>query len=176
MLTGKVGVKMKKILAIMLLKVICISVCSCDPSSFAIDRDSLNDVVSVDLIEYANSNQKHFTTWVSDQFDKLVPFVPANATILETLPSEKISDFLDAFSATDILHTYYAYDSPKDICIRLNYKNGNFLIVWANYAESSYAGYIGECSEDGTVLSFWGSFSSLHCYKDLIDQYFNYEV
>ena len=106
---------MKKILAIILLTVICFSVCSCDPSSFAIDRDSLNDVVSVDLIEYANSNQKHFTTWVPDQFDKLVPFVPANATILETLPSEKISDFLDAFSVADILHTYYAYNSPKDV-------------------------------------------------------------
>jgi len=167
---------MRKTLAIILVAVIFTSICSCDPNSFAIDRDSLNDVVSVDLIEYANSNQKHFSTWVLDQFDKLVPFVLANATILESLPSEKISDFLDAFSATDILHTYYAYNSPNDVCIKLNYANGNFLIIWANYSESRYAGYIGEYSSDGAVLSFWGSFSSLQYYKDLVNKYFNYKI
>lgn len=167
---------MKKIVAFILLTILCFSMCACDPGSFVIDRDSLDDVTSVELIEYANPDQKRFTTWVSDQSDKLAPFNLANATILKTLPSEKISDFLNAFSATDILHTYYAYDSPKDICIRLNYKNGNFLIIWANYAENSYDGYIGSYSADGMVLSFWGSFSSIYYYKDLVSQYFNYNL
>ena len=170
------GFRMKKIFAIMIAVIICFSICSCDPSSFVVSRDSLDNVISVELIEYANSDQKHFTTWVSDQSDKLVPFNLANATILETLPEEKISGFLDAFSTTDILHTYYAYDSPKDICIRLNYESGGFLIIWANYAENSYAGYIGEYSSDGTVSSFWGSFSSLSYYTELVNQFFAYEL
>ena len=167
---------MKRIAAIILVIATCFLSTSCDPISFEIDIDALDSVVSVELIEYANSDQKHFTTWVPDQSDKLVPFNLANATILETLPEEKISGFLDAFSTTDILHTYYAYDSPKDICIRLNYESGGFLIIWANYAENSYAGYIGEYSSDGTVLSFWGSFSSLSYYTELVNQFFAYEL
>ena len=167
---------MKKIFAIMIAVIICFSMFSCDPGSFVVSRDSLDNVISVELIEYANSDQKHFTTWVPDQSDKLVAFNLANATILETLPEEKISGFLDAFSTTDILHTYYAYDSPKDICIRLNYENGDFLIVWANYAENRYAGYIGKYSADGTVVSFWGSFSSLSDYKDLVNNFFVCEL
>ena len=167
---------MKKILAIMVVMLIFFSMCACDPGSFSINRESLNNVVSVELIEYACPNQKQFFSWVPDQFNKLLPFVAANATILECLPSDKIADFLDAFSKTDILHTYYAYNSPKDICIKLNYENGNFLIIWANYLDNSYAGYIGEYSSDGTVLSFWGSFSSLRYYKDLVNQYFDYNL
>ena len=167
---------MKKIFAIMIAVITCFSICSCDPSSFVVSRDSLDNVICVELIEYANSDQKHFTTWVPDQSYKLVPFNLANATILETLPEEKISEFLDAFSMTDILHTYYAYDSPKDICIRLNYESGDFLIIWANYAENSHAGYIGEYSSDGTVSSFWGSFSSLSYYTELVNQFFAYEL
>ena len=170
------GFRMKKLFAIMIVVITCFSLCSCDPGTFVVNRDSLDNVISVELIEYANSDQKHFTTWVPDQSDKLVPFNLANATILETLPEEKISGFLDAFSTTDILHTYYAYDSPKDICIRLNYESGGFLIIWANYAENSYAGYIGEYSSDGTVSSFWGSFSSLSCYTELVNQFFAYEL
>ena len=167
---------MKRALAIIFVMIICFSMCACDPGSFTIDRRSLNNVVSVELIEYTNPNQKHFFSWVPDQFDELLPFVPANATVLECLPSDKIPDFLDAFSETDILHTYYAYNSPKDVCIKLNYENGNFLIIWANYMDNSFAGYIGEYSSDGTVLSFWGCFSSVYYYKDLVNQYFNYSL
>ena len=167
---------MKKAVAIILVMMICFTMCACDPGSFSIDREKLNNVVSVELIEYANSNQKHFTTWVPDQFDKLLPFDFVNVTTLEVLSSEKISDFLDAFSKTDILHTYYAYNSPKDVCIRLNYQNGDFLIIWANYMNNSFAGYIGEYSSDGTVLSFWGSFSALDYYTDLVNQYFTYKL
>lgn len=167
---------MKKMISLVIIMIMCFSLSACDPGSFSINRDSLKSVVSVDLIEYTNPNQKHFTTWVPDQFNELIPFVPANAKVLESLPSEKISEFLDAFSKTDILHTYYAYNSPKDVCIRLNYENGNFLIIWANYAENRYAGYIGEYASDGTVLSFWGSFSSLNYYMDLVNQYFSYSL
>ena len=167
---------MKKIFAIMIAVITCFSICSCDPGSFVVSRDSLDNVISVELIEYANPDQKHFTTWVPEQFDELAPFNFANATILETLPEEKIPDFLDAFSKTDILHSYYAYNSPKDICIRLNYENGDFLIIWANYAENRYAGYIGKYSADGTVVSFWGSFSSLSDYKDLVNNFFVCEL
>ena len=167
---------MKKTVAIILVMMICFTMCACDPGSFSIDREELNNIVSVELIEYANSNQKHFTSWVPDQFDKLLPFDSVNATTLEILSSEKISDFLDAFSKTDILHTYYAYNSPKDVCIKLNYESGNFLIIWANYSDNSYAGYIGEYSSDGDVLSFWGSFSALSYYKDLVNQYFTYKL
>lgn len=167
---------MKKMISLVFLMIACFLLCACDPGSFLIDRDSLKGVVGVDLIEYTNPNQKKFTSWVPDQFDELMPFDLSDATVLESLPSEKISEFLDAFSNTDILHTYYAYNSPKDVCIRLNYENGNFLIIWANYAESGYAGYIGEYASDGTVLSFWGSFSSLDYYTDLVNQYFSYNL
>ena len=167
---------MKKIICFVSLIILCCSLFACDPGSYAINREELNDVISVELIEYDNPNQKEFVSWVPDQFDKLVPFEASNATVLETLPTEKIPDFLDSFSKTDILDTYYAYDSPKDICIRLNYSNGNFLIIWANYAAGTYAGYIGEYASDGTVLSFWGSFSGLPDYEDLVDRYFSYQL
>ncbi len=165
-----------KTACVVVLATICCLLCACDPGSYSVDREKLNDVVNIELIKYENPNQKHFTTWVPDQFEKLVSFNPANATVLETLPTEKMIDFLDEFSKTDILHTYYAYNSPKDICIRLNYANSDFLIIWANYTENSYAGYIGEYSKDGKVLSFWGSFSSLSYYVDLVDQYFTYRL
>ena len=167
---------MKKFICFLCLLSVCFSLCACDPGSFIVTVEDLDGVVSIELIEYNNSNQKEFNSWVPNHFNKLKPFKPENATVIEELQEDKEQDFLDAFMQTDILHTYYVYDSPKDVCIRLNYANGNFLIIWANYKEQSYSGYIGEYSSDGTVVSFWGCFSNLIYYQDLVNNYFEYNV
>ena len=151
---------------------ICFTFVACDPGAFVITEEDLKDVTSVTLITYENPDQKHFLSWVPNHFDDLVSYDASKETLLEELPDEKKDEFLTSFSQTHILHTYYAYDSPKDICIKLTYLNGNFLIIWANYKNESFSGYIGEYSADGAVLSFWGSFSSLEYYKDLVSEYF----
>ncbi|MBR7160451.1 MAG: hypothetical protein IKD20_05400, partial [Clostridia bacterium] len=155
---------MKKIICFLYLIIMCFCLCSCDPGTYTITPNSLEGVKTIELIDYKNPEQKHFASWVPNHFEDLTPFDTAKATVIEILQEERKSDFLDAFMQTDILNKYYAYDSPVDICIRLNYENGNFLIIWSNYKKNSFAGYIGEYSADGTVLSFWGSFSGLSYY------------
>lgn len=167
---------MKKAIAFLLVTVVCFSLCACDPSRYTVNREEFNGVIGVELIEYENPNQKRFVSWVPDHFDRLLPFVSDNATVLEKLPSEKIPDFLNDLSGKELLREFYAYDSPKDICIRLNYENGNFLIAWANYAENTCYGYVGEYSADGTVLSFWGCFDTVNNYTDLVNRYFTYKL
>ena len=167
---------MKKILSAILIAITCALISACDPGTFMIDRDSLDSVITIELIEYKNSNQNHFTSWVPNHFDELLPFDTDKASVVESLPKEKNAEFLDAFSKTHILHTYYAYNSPNDVCIRLNYENGDFLIIWANYARGSFGGYIGEYSANGEVLSFWGSFSALDYYEELVNNYFDYNL
>ncbi len=167
---------MKKIIAFMCLIMMCFSFCACDPGTYQISSDSLKNVTSIELIDYKNPDQKHFSSWVPDHFDNLVAFDNSNVTVIEELKEEKVSEFLETFAQTDILHTYYAYNSPKDVCIRINYSNGNFLIIWADYKNNSFSGYIGEYLSNGSVLSFWGSFSALMYYQNLVNDFFTYNI
>ena len=168
---------MKKIAAVLLLLALSLSLVSCDPGHYRVDTDSmLLDVLSVELIEYDNPDQDHFLSWVPDHFDDLKPFEHSRVTVLNTLPEENINDFVKDFGECDILHQYYAYDSPDDIVIRCNYKNGDFLIIWADYERGSYGGYIGEYKADGSVDTFWGSFSGLFYYTDLVKKYFSVDL
>ena len=133
---------------------------------FAAKENGKIGINSLDLAKFYLENED-----LEINFEDLKPFNTAKATVIEILQEERKSDFLDAFMQTDILNKYYAYDSPVDICIRLNYENGNFLIIWSDYKKNSFAGYIGEYSADGTVLSFWGSFSSLSYYQQRCRKY-----
>ena len=167
---------MKRIFAIVLLIIVSVNLYSCDPDQYIIEPESVEKVESIELIEYNNPDQNSFFSWVPNHFDDLKPFNFSYSKVIETLPDEKISDFLSDFSESYILHTYYAYDSPSDVCIKVNYSNGNFLIIWANYSEQSYGGYIGIYSPDGEVLEFWGSFSGLNTYEHLVNNYFEYKI
>jgi len=167
---------MKKSILLLIILLISIISISCDPGTYKIADESLENVVSIELINYDNPEQDHFTSWVPNHFDDLLPFNIDKETVIKKLSDENIDGFLNSFKKTDILHAYYAYNSPKDVCIKLNYLNGNFLIIWANYERESFAGYIGEYLPDGTVLSFWGSFSGLFYYEDLVNNYFNYNL
>ncbi len=167
---------MKKTIELLLLLLMCIISISCDPGTWVITDESLENVVSIELINYDNPEQDHFTSWVPNHFDDLLPYNNDKETLIEKLPDENIDEFLDSFKQTHILHTYYGYNSPKDVCIKLNYSYGNYLIIWADYERGSFAGYIGEYLPDGTVLSFWGSFSGLFYYEDLVNNYFNYNL
>ncbi len=167
---------MKKIICFLCLVVLTLSFGACDPSTIHASPEYLSDITSIELIEYTNPEQKHFHSWVPDHSDDLVPFDFSKMTVLETLPEERHEDFCTAFSQADILLTYYAYDSPADVCIKANHENGDFLIIWANYKRGSYGGYVGEFTQDGSVKYFWGCFSALPTYENLVNDFFTYQI
>ena len=166
---------MKKLVCVLCLFSL-IMLTACDPSIYKVEEYNLEGVISVELIEYDNPNQKQFASWVPNHFSNLLPFELDKARVLQTLDNAALPEFISAFNECEILHTYYAYNSPKDMCIRLNCDDGRFLIVWANYNCDSYAGYIGEYLADGSVYSFWGCFCSLDDYVQLVNNYFNYII
>lgn len=152
----------------------CLTFAACDPGTYIFKRDELSDVVSIELIDYDNPNQKHFWSWVPDHTADLKPFDNSKASIVEKLDESKISDFLDSLCDTDVLDRYYAYDSPNGLCIKLTYANGDFLII--NYREGSFAGYIGIFTADGEVSQFIGCFSSVYYCEHLINDFFETNV
>ncbi len=146
---------------------------ACDPSTYYFDYEDLkNNIINVDLINYENSNQKRFSSWVLDHSSDLVSFNLGNVTILETLNNDDIPNFLEQLSSYDILGKYYSFDSPKGICIRLTYSNGDFLIITCDYKSESFSGYIGSFTSNGEVKEFIGCFSNYDYFESLVSNFF----
>lgn len=160
---------MKKVTIMSLcLILIALTLSSCDPLRFSPTEEYLKDVVSIELIRYNNPDQKDFISWVSDHSDDLVSFDNSKVEIIEELDNEKFDDFATAFQSTEVFLDYYDFDSPNGVCIRVNYKNGEFLII-GRY-------YIGYFSENGEVSSFLGCFSARSYYIVLVNDFFEYQI
>ena len=174
---GKVSL-MKRFIARLAI-VLTIAICSCllvgcDPSTYRFEQTDFSDVVSVELVNYDNSEQKHFFSWVPDHSSELKSFDDSQLSVLEALGEDSIPDFIDTLCECDILAEYYAYDSPNGVCIMLTFSDGDFLII--NCKEDSYAGYIGLYSSDGNVKKFIGCFSYFNAFKVLVNNYFHIEI
>ncbi len=173
-LFGKNGVyDMKKVALSIGLLLLCLVFSACDPSPYQFEYQDLHDnTVSVALVQYENPGQKAFLSWVPDHSSDLAPFQNSKVTVLAILEDDKKSDFLKQLSQAEILSQYYAYDSPKGVCIRISYSSGDFLILNCNQEEETFQGYIGTYSESGEVIDFIGCFSSYGSFESLVDDFF----
>ena len=150
---------------------------SCDPGRYHYNYDDLTqNVISIELVEYENPKQKHFMSWVPDHSSDLVALEIENMLILETLVEEQIDQLLLQLSEIDILYKYYAYDSPKGICIKLNHKNNDFDILSMNIETKSSSGYIGCFTSAGSVKEFKGTFARYEDFENLINTYFETKI
>lgn len=159
-----------KLALLFVLIVSCLALTGCDPGSFNFTPEYLAGVERVELIKYDNPAQKHFSSWVPDHTKDLKPFDGAKVSVIDTLDADKFPDFTDSLCKCRILHTYFAYDSPNGLCIKLSYSNGDFLIVSCNL--DTFAGYIGKYSSDGQVSDFIGCFESYEYFGTLVRDYF----
>ena len=162
------------IAAISALIICCFTLTACDPGHVYLKREDLADVAKIELINYDNPEQHHFSSWVPDHTSDLKPFYDSKLSVLKVLDEDKIPLFIDALCEQRILGTYFAYDSPGGICIKLTYYSGDFMII--NCKLPSFSGYIGKFSQSGGVSEFIGCFSSASSFNVLINDFFQTEA
>ena len=168
---------MKRFICIACLVLLFLTMSACDPGTYQF-REDLNagDVVSVELIRYENPKQKMFRSWVPDHFKRLGDLDLSSVTVLETLEEDKKAEFLNQLSRENILLHYYVFNSPKGICLRINYSNGDFLIVNNDCESKTYRGYIGMYNAEGEVTEFYGTFVRYDSFESLVNDYFETKV
>ena len=168
---------MKKVTALFAIVLVLCSLCifaACDPTTSYFDHEYLSEIVSIELVDYNNPKQREFISWVPDHTADLKPFDNSKLSVLETLDENKIPDFIDTLCECLILDTYFAFDSPNGLCLKLIYSNGDFLIV--NWYKKSFVGYIGKFSPNGEVAEFIGCFASANSYEILVNDYFQTKI
>ncbi|MCL2529723.1 MAG: hypothetical protein FWE41_05270 [Coriobacteriia bacterium] len=168
---------MKKLVAIVLAGVLFLTLAACDPMPYSYDRNELqNSVVGIELIYYANPEQKRFKSWVPNHYSKLLPFDFAKMRHIKTLDKEHHNDFITQLSEASMLYRYYSFDSPNGFCIRLLYSNGDFEIITTDYTHDSFQGYAGRYNSEGKVVDFAGTFDWGKYYTDLVYDYFEMQL
>ena len=161
---------MKKLALLLIIVLLCLSLAACETSFIPLDShreiDS-SDVASIQFVEYDNPNQKIF--YFLTPHDEL-PFKEENCTVIESLNEDKKEEFLEELGELTVVTGNYHNDSPNGICLKINYTNGDFLIV--SYNEEN-DGYVGDYAADGSVNNYYGNTAN---FGDWTNNFFEYQI
>lgn len=163
---------MRKKLFILLVLLLVPILFSCDPVMINLDIDELEtNLVDIELINYENDEQSKFPFWTKDYSDKLLKFDSNKASVIGDLEETKINDFLECLTEFKVIYKYYSFDSPKGRCAKLNYSNGNYIIVGL---EKLNSGYIFKYDENGNVIEDIGKINGSKDFVLSVEHLFNY--
>jgi len=163
---------MKKISEVLLLIFLSISLISCEPNNYYFKNNTRNDeIVSVELISYSPDNVA-----VTESTDEMLDFYTSNMTTLEVLDSAKNEDFISEFGNIEFFLEYPHLNTSDGIGIKINYENGDFLIVTNTVFNEKRYGDAILYNSDGLYQDFYGGISWEQNFIDLVNKYFQTQI
>lgn len=164
---------MKKLIVALLLILFSVSLISCEPVKYFFKNNTRNEeIVSIELISYSQDNVA-----VVDSIDEMLAFVFEKMEILEILDAAKIEDFISEFSLIEFFQGYSHLNTPNGIGVKINYQNGDFLIISSSFIDEDVTG--GDAilyNSNGIFLEYFGSISWIQTFADLIAEFFDTQM
>jgi hypothetical protein len=149
--------------------VLIISGCVSDPNTYYFNYEELSiNVISIELINYENNNPRIINVNESNisniDFHKLV--------VLEVLPSQSIDSFIRKISEITFHKSNKSAETPIGRGIKLNYNNGNFVIISCTLTKERGYSFVAEFDDKGKFVKHIAEFADRPKFEKLLDDYF----
>lgn len=163
---------MKKIVVI-LITFFSIFLISCEPEAYYFKYNSRNEeVVNIEFISY-NSNELAVVESTQDMLDIEIN----DLEVHEILDVKETEGFISDFSEIEFFLGYSHFNLPNGIGIKINYRNGDFLIVTDDVdSDEEHRGDAILYNPEGKFIQYYGSFSWEQEFIDLMNSYFQTQV
>ena len=165
---------MKKTLIILLCTFV-LFLTACDPAPSGYLRNiPVDDVVSVELINYKNPDAKMINTLLSRSGIKSFDF--KKMEIIEDLSEDKFEDFLQDFSDLDVWTRWQHPNSPIGGSLRIVYANGDFDVISCHNEEHAIISFMAKYNKKGKLKDHIGTIESKEDYINILNKYFTRQI
>ena len=164
---------MKKTISYIMILCVFISLSGCvwDPASYLFDYEKLKEqVATVELINYENEEPKKIK-----DISEILPYDFDKEEVLETLPADKIDDFIMDLSEIRFLDYSSFAKEPVEICIKITYKNGEFIIITSTLMDVAY-GLVELFNSNGCPIEYIGAPGDRDEFVALVNKYFEHKT
>ncbi len=164
---------MKKTISYIMIICVFISLSGCvwDPASYLFDYEKLKEqVATVELINYENEEPKKIK-----DISEILPYDFDKEEVLETLPADKIDDFIMDLSEIRFLDYSSFAKEPVEICIKITYKNGEFIIITSTLMDVAY-GLVELFNSNGCPIEYIGAPGDRDEFVALVNKYFEHKT
>ena len=127
-----------------------------------------DEIVSIELISYTPDEYA-----VTESTEDMLDFDSDKMEILEVLDTTENENFISDFSEIEFLQGYPHLNTPKGIGVKINYENGDFVVVTISFLDDdSDGGNAILYNSEGVFLEYYGGMSWIPGFVNLINKYF----
>ena len=162
----------KRIFVLLIMMAVLMTSCVWDPEGYIFNYEELKEeVIGVELIEYENSDPK-----IVKKSSEVLPFDFNKMKSIKTLASEQTEEFIKSFTDIRFMKSYNYSNAAVGISIKINYKNGEFLIVSSNIIDDRAYRFVVKFDSNGDVIEVIGGFESGKDFVKLVKDFFEIEI
>lgn len=145
--------------------------CVWDPAIYYFDYEKLKGQIEmVELINYENNDPE-----IIKDASNVLPFNFSKVEVLETLPADKIDGFALDLSAIGFMDYSSFVKEPVGICIKITYKNGEFIIITSTLMDIVY-GIVEIFDSNGYPIEYIGETRNRNEFVALVNKYFEHKT
>lgn len=146
--------------------------CVWDPPSYYFDYENLKgQIEKVEMINYENEKPKKIK-----KVSEILPYDFDKEEVLETLPADKIDSFAIDLSEMGFLINSDSANAPVGICIKVTYKNGEFIIIsWTLINDNGYC-FVEIFDPQGYLIEHVGWVENRKDFVALVNKYFEHKI
>ena len=165
---------MKRLLVMLLIVFVCLGITACDPAWYYHydNEERISNIVSVELVNYNNSDEKEVSTYFSTR--QVQQFDFEKLEVLEVIEGEGLSILLQHLSGIEIWGGWNHSDSPFGISLRVIYNNGEFDVVSSD--DERDLQFFARFESNGRLSRYLGMFLNHSDFVELINTHFNIQV
>ena len=165
---------MKKTISYIMIICVFISLSGCvwDPASYLFDYEKLKEqVATVELINYENEEPKKIK-----DISEILPYDFDKEEVLETLPADKIDDFIMDLSEIRFMIDSDFSNSPVGICIKVTYKSSEFIIISSTLIDGIAYRCVEVFDSQGYSIEHIGGVENRKDFVALVNKYFEHKI
>ena len=162
---------MKRMYVIFLFIIILLCGCVSDPATYYFDASNIiNQATKIQLVVCENDNPIN----INVEEDTILFFDIDNIRIIETLETEKITEFAYELSSITFHKEMKSVNSPVGYAIIIYMKNQELVVLSCTVIDDIAYGMAAIFLEDGTFVKHIAQFADEPKFKRLLSNYFDF--
>lgn len=166
--------KLKKIIRLLMLSLVCFITTGCDPATTNFQKDVFID--KIEKIELRKTNKTEYQDLIDTNNGEKPTFDYDDTVLIEELDNRKNNDFCTALSIITFHQSTRCAMKPVGYVLVISLSDDTMVVLSSTNFDDNYSSIFALFKDNGEFIQVFGEFAAQEAYERLLTKYFkNYD-
>lgn len=166
--------KLKKVIRLLMLSLVCLIAAGCDPAIYRFEKDEYID--KIEKIELRKTNKTEYQNLIDTKNGEKQTFDYDDTVLIEELDNRKNNDFCTALSIIRFHQGTRCAMKPVGYVLVISLSDDTMIVLSSTNFDDNYSTIFALFKDNGDFIQVFGEFADREAFQRLLTKYFkNYD-